>query len=163
MLDTYEHDGKRKFIGIIIAIVVVAGVVVLADHLRSGQAASTSTTATETTVTTDTTDAGPNTNTPNTLKDGSYSATNEYYVPPGAESMTVQVRLQDGIISDVSIENSGNDHDSVQFQNDFTAAYKSHVVGKKITGLHINTLVGASETTQAFNDALKQITLRAQA
>jgi hypothetical protein len=41
--------------------------------------------------------------------------------------------------------------------------YKSHVVGKNISGLKLGALAGASDTADAFNQAISQITSKAQA
>jgi uncharacterized protein with FMN-binding domain len=97
------------------------------------------------------------------LKDGTYSATASYFVPPGQESIKVSLTLSGGTITDVSVVNSENDHDSAEFQADFTDGYKTKVVGQKISGLQISSVAGASDTTDGFNEALSQIQSEAQA
>jgi uncharacterized protein with FMN-binding domain len=102
------------------------------------------------------------TSTTGNYKDGTYAATSKYSVPPGEESIQVTLTLSGGTITDASIQNSENDPESAQFQEDFATSYKSSVVGKKIAVLHLGNIAGASDTAQAFNDALSQITTKAQ-
>ena len=98
-----------------------------------------------------------------TYKDGTYTASSSYFVPHSNESIAVSVTLKGGVVTDVSVQNSEGDGESAAYQEDFTASYKSHVVGKKISGLQLSVIAGASDTTQGFNDALSQINSKAQA
>jgi uncharacterized protein with FMN-binding domain len=173
MLNTYEQQAKAKLIGTIAAVLVVAGIVVFADHIRSkdndANAVSTAQTSTanDTHVTNSSTtsdnQAVSGSNTAATLKDGTYTDSEDYFVPPGQESVAVTATIQNGVVSDISITNSKNDRESAEFQNDFAGSYKSQVVGQKISGLQIRAIAGASDTTDAFNRALSQITTKAQA
>jgi cytoskeletal protein RodZ len=175
MLETYEQNSKKKLIATVLAVIVIAGVVVLADAFKS-KAPASATTASQTTsqdVTandsssatsaSDTSDSDTSTTSDATYKDGSYSVTTEYYVPHGTESITVNLTLSSGTVTDVSIVNSENDHDSAEFQADFTVSYKSYVVGKKISGLQLSNVAGASDTTDGFNEALTKLEADAQA
>jgi hypothetical protein len=168
---THEQHSSSKLAAIVISVLVIAGVVVIADHLKkeSGQALTTpsssitATTPAPASVPSPASSA-PAANTPQpTTAAASYTASSNYYVPHGNEQITVHVTLQSGTITDVSIQNSEGDRDSQQYQEDFAAAYKSYVVGKKISGLSLSTVAGASDTTQGFNDALRQISSQAQA
>jgi uncharacterized protein with FMN-binding domain len=179
MLDTYEQNSKKKLIATVVAVVVVAGVVVLADIFRSkdstvdmtgtkdtsqtlGSNTSESGTSAGSETTNDTGTSGGTTSS-GSLKDGTYSASASYFVPAGQESIKVNLTLSDGTISDVSVVNSESDHDSAEFQADFTNGYKAQVVGKKISGLQISSVAGASDTTDGFNEALTKIASEAQA
>jgi uncharacterized protein with FMN-binding domain len=178
MLNTYEKNSKAKLITTIVAVLVVAGFVLIADHLKS-ETAENSTLASPSTVvtTTPTTNSSTSSTSSSTsagtgsgsstassaYKDGSYSATTSYFVPSGQEQIQVSLTLKDGTVTAVSIQNSEGDRDSASFQQDFASGYKQYVVGKKISGLQIRTIAGASDTTQGFNDALSKIASTAQA
>ncbi len=95
-------------------------------------------------------------------KDGSYTATSNYFVPHGSEAIKVNATLQSGVVASISVSNSENDFDSASYQESFSTAYKSHVLGKKINGLQLDVIAGASDTTQAFNEALSRIASKAQ-
>lgn len=188
MLETYEKNSTRKLVATVLAVIVIAGSTVLADHLRtkttSAVSLNTSTASTPSPVTTSentpastpsttstsssTTGAASTGSTSTTgsssgVKDGTYSATSNYYVPHGDETIAVSLTVSNGTIINASIQNSESDRDSAQYQESFAAAYKNYVVGKKISGLQLNVIAGASDTTQGFNDALTKIAAEAQA
>ncbi len=141
---------------------VVAGLVVVADQLRSrtkhqdivsNSALSTPVVA-----------VAPATSSASSgFKDGTFTATSDYYVPHGQEQIRVDLTLKDGTITDAAIQNSASNSDSSFFQQDFADAYKSYVVGKKISDLRMQVIAGASETSQGFKDALSQIANEAKA
>ncbi|MEO6513446.1 MAG: hypothetical protein ABIR37_02025 [Candidatus Saccharimonadales bacterium] len=171
MLETYEQHSRKKLVATVIAIVVIAGAVVFADHIKAenleastnvahasastAAATDSSTSVTNASTTTATTSSG--------YKDGAYMASRNYYVPHGNESIAVSLTLSGGVVTDVSIRNSEGDNESARYQQDFASAYKSYVVGKKINGLQLGIIAGASDTTQGFDDALSQIAAKAQA
>jgi uncharacterized protein with FMN-binding domain len=105
----------------------------------------------------------PTTTTTSGYKDGTYTATSQYYVPHSYEEIQVSLTVKNGIVTDSSIQNSEGDRESAQFQEQFTAYYKSYVVGKNLSGLSLSRIAGASDTTQGFNDAVTQIQSKAQA
>jgi uncharacterized protein with FMN-binding domain len=179
LLDTYEQHSRRKLIATVLAVVVIAGIVILADHLKSKRAEGTSLASTTQSQTSTTPATSMSTSSSNTTsssdssststtssssyKDGSYSASSSYFVPHGDESIKVSVTLKSGTISDVSIVNSEGDPESAAYQQSFASSYKSFVVGQKISSLQLSVIAGASDTTQAFADALSQIASKAQA
>lgn len=168
MLQTYEQKSKVKLVTTVIAVLVIAGVVLLADHLKSQDASTNTLSSTTTTTSNNSTDTASTGSTSTatstgTVKDGTYSATSSYSVPHGTEQIQVSVTLKDGIITDSSIQNSESDFDSRQYQEGFTAEYKVKVVGKKISGLHVGVIAGASDTTEGFNKALSVIASKAEA
>jgi hypothetical protein len=173
MLSTYERNSRLKLAATIVAVLVVAGIVVLADHLKSASnkvAATTTTSPTSetaaspaTTSSAGSSDASSSSRSTGVYKDGSYTATSSYRVPPGSESIQVSVTLKNGVVTASSVRNSENDADSAQFQEEFAAAYKSYVVGKRISSLQLGVIAGASDTTAGFNEALSQIASQAQA
>ena len=180
MLKTYEKNAKLKLMTTIIAVMVVAGIVLITDHLKAKNTGSNAAFTPSTTIQTPTSDTSSSTTIATTdssssassastatptssYKDGTYSASSEYYVPHGQESIKVSVTLSSGTISNVSIQNSEGDRDSALFQEDFASSYKQYVVGKKISSLQLSNIAGASDTTQGFMDAISQIASKAQA
>jgi uncharacterized protein with FMN-binding domain len=167
MLDTYEQHSKRKLATTVLAVLVIAGIVVMADHLKSSKASGNTIVPTPTTSQSShqtlSTPGTSSSSSSSSLKDGAYSASSDYFVPHGNESIKVSLTLSGGTITDVSVQNSEDDPTSAQYQEDFSASYKSAVLGKKIDGLQISNIAGASDTTQGFNDALGQIESQAQA
>lgn len=170
MQNTYQQQAKMKLAATFISIAVIAGVVIFADHLRAQKSSGVADTSQANTSqvaapAADTTSQAVDTSTgtSGTYKDGTYSATNDYYVPHGTEEIKVTLSVKDGIVTGSSVENSESDHDSARYQEDFAAEYKSYVVGKKLSGIHLSYVAGASDTTQAFNDALSDIQNQAKA
>jgi len=179
MLDTYEQRSKTKLAATVVTILVIAGLVVLADRIQSAQKDNTATAQPATVSTSAASSAANGSDTTNTTstsssettstdassgyKDGSYSVSSSYTVPPGRESIQVNLTIANGVVTSASVQNSENDFDSAQYQEEFAAEYKSQVVGKKISGLQIRIVAGASETTGGFNSALSKIASQAQA
>lgn len=164
-MQTYEQNPSAKLASIVIAVIVVAGVVLFADHMKREAAEhsggpqnviATTSPASATNTTTATPASGG-------YKDGTFTASTQYYVSDGNEQITVHVTLQSGTVTDISIQNSEGDRDSAQYQEDFASAYKAYVVGKKISGLSLDTVAGASDTTAGFNAAIARISSQAQA
>jgi K+/H+ antiporter YhaU regulatory subunit KhtT len=167
MLETHEQKSRVRLVTTIVAIIVIAGAVVLADHFKSqneptSSVAQNSTANTPVTTTTNSTSTSTAANN-GTFKDGTYNATEKYTVPHGTEQIAVTATLTDGVVTDISIKNSESDFDSQQYQEEFAAGYKTKVIGKKISDLKISVIAGASDTTEAFNDALVQIATKTEA
>lgn len=173
MLETYERHAKLKLITTVVTILVIAGVVVFADHLKAqssvgitasltNQSATSTTPSTTSASSTSTASTNATTTNSSGYKDGTYTATSDYFVPPGQESIKVNLTLSSGTITSVSIQNSEGDRDSALFQENFASQYKQYVVGKKISSLRLGVIAGASDTTQGFADALSQIAAKAQ-
>lgn len=178
MLTQYEQHGRRKLAAIVITVGIVGGTVIVTDQLKTKGETNTATelplssasTASGSSPTTTTTPAPTSTSastsssaSAESLKDGAYSATTTYYVPHGMESIKVNLTLSGGVITSATIQNSEGDHESAAYQEDFAAAYKSYVVGKSISGLQLDVVSGASDTTQGFNEAVSKIAAEAKA
>jgi uncharacterized protein with FMN-binding domain len=161
-----NNRSKQKIIAsfiVIMAVVIVTfGVKWHNKHELSETGASTPTSVSASTQSTPTTSTS-STSTSASYKDGTYTAHAEYYVPHGSEDISVTLTLKDGVVTASNIKNSESDPESAQFQEDFASSYKSYVVGKNINGLNISFIAGASETSQGFNDALRQIANQAKA
>jgi uncharacterized protein with FMN-binding domain len=173
MQPTYESRSKTKLVVTVLTIIVVAGAVLLIDNLKPKSSTQTaavqSTDSSQAVPTTDSSSTTDNTAPSaapaqtSTLKDGTYTASTDYFVPHGNENIEVTLTLKGDVITGSTVRNSEGDPDSASFQEDFTSAYKSYVVGKKITDVRLGVVAGASDTSQAFNDALQQIVSKAQA
>jgi len=179
MLNTYEQKSRLKLAATVVTILVVAGIVMLADHIKSDDSAATASIVqdsssdsvqvpsaevpSETPASTDTTSSPDSSTASSGYKDGTYTAASNYFVPNGKEKIQVSLTLQDGAITSVSIQNSEGDRDSALYQEEFATRYKSRVVGKKIDGLQISVVAGASDTTDGFNEAISKIASQARA
>ncbi|MEO7364301.1 MAG: hypothetical protein ABIV43_02225 [Candidatus Saccharimonadales bacterium] len=176
-MELYNRHAKAKLATTVIAIFVIAGTVLLADHFdisfKSGaltssipKVAASSVTAQPSTSNVSPT-ASPAIVSPpvndSGYKDGTYTAQGFYYVPDGYENISVTLSISDGVIKQSSVTNSQGDNASAQYQADFTDNYKSYVVGRSIKGLKLNRVAGASDTSQGFNDAVAKIVMEAQA
>lgn len=97
------------------------------------------------------------------FKDGAYEATGSYVSPGGNEEIKIRITLKNGVITSTSAQSKAHSSDGAEFQSQFIGAYKSEVVGKKITNVHLSQVSGSSLTSQGFNDALSQIENQAKA
>lgn len=171
MQPTVPRQATVKLLTTIAAVIIIAGLVVLADHLKSKTTpvATAAATPAKPPVNQTTQPSASNTTSsvPATLtssyKDGTYTATSNYYVPHGYENIQVSLTIKDGVVTDSSITNSESDRDSAAYQEDFASQYKNYVIGKSVSGLKLQVTAGASDTTQGFNDAVSQITAKAHA
>lgn len=172
MYPTKPNNQKQKMIA---AFVVIAAVVLVAvgvsaftknshGSTMSGTTASGTPPASSTAGTAMGSASGSSaTNTSASYKDGSYTASSDYYVPHGYENIRVALTVKNGVVTSSDVNNSESDPESASFQEDFADEYKSYVVGKRLSSIHLPYIAGASDTTQGFNDALQQIESQAQA
>jgi uncharacterized protein with FMN-binding domain len=158
-MQTYEQNGRKKLVGIVVATVILGGAVIAADKLKTK-----SVTAANTEIPTTPTDTPAATATPSSsgYKDGSYSATATYRVPHGSESIGVTLTVKNGTVTGSSLQQSMSDRESQRYQEDFAAEYQAYVVGQKLSSLNVPVVAGASDTSDAFNQAANQITQKAQ-
>ncbi|HSH55817.1 MAG TPA: hypothetical protein VK983_03255 [Candidatus Limnocylindrales bacterium] len=92
------------------------------------------------------------------FRDGTYSDVGTYTIPTGStESLGVTLVLSSDVIVDSSVTNMAKDPRSVSYQDDFIAAYKSFVIGKKIDEVDLTKVSGSSLTTIGFNTATDKI------
>lgn len=164
------QHANRKLTATVMTILVIAGLVVVADYFKSsGSAQSKIATSQQTSspmqmATTTTSSSTPTMGMSHSAyKDGTYAATSSYFVPSGQESIDVTLTVKNGVIVGSTIKNSETDYDSAVYQESFASVYKHYVVGQQLSGLQLSGVAGASDTTQGFNDALSQITSQAQA
>ncbi len=165
--DTTKQKTIAAFIVILAVVMVTVGAKAYGRHQETPAVSSTpvSTPHAETTAPS----VAPGSNVPapsptaTAYKDGTYTASAEYYVPHSAEQIDVTVTIKDGVVASSSVQNSESNPESAQFQQDFAAQYKTYVVGKSIRGLKLGGVAGASDTSQGFNEALQQIASKAAA
>ena len=96
-------------------------------------------------------------------KDGTYSATGSYRSPAGIEQVAITITLKDGVIVDTTATNLAANYTSKRYEDMFIGGYKTYVVGKKISEVHLTRVSGSSLTPAGFNDALAQIEINAKA
>ncbi|MGW2092247.1 hypothetical protein [Promicromonospora sukumoe] len=92
---------------------------------------------------------------PAVYRDGQYEATGWYGGLPS--SITVDLSLRDGVITDVDVTPHAEDETSLDLQERFAEAVPEVVVGRSIDEVELDKLAGSSGTTQGFNDAIDQI------
>lgn len=150
---------------IVIAIIALSSGAIYAatrsDTAASSTVASTDTTSGQSSSTNSSADTSTSSSSASTAsssyKDGSYTETQSYRTPEGREEITVTTTLSNGVITAVSIQNSGYDRESREYQQAFAASYESYVVGKSIDSLQLSRIAGASLTTDGFNSAIETI------
>jgi uncharacterized protein with FMN-binding domain len=175
---THEQHSQAKLLATVVSVIVIAGVVIIADHIKSKSPSMTALSPTTSVTTTpssgstnnsstgSSTTTTPSSSSPTSsggFTDGTYSATSDYFVPSGNQSIKVNVTLKSGVITAASVSQSESDPTSAEFQQGFASQYKSYVVGQKIDGLQLSVIAGASDTSQGFANALSQIENKAKA
>lgn len=85
--------------------------------------------------------------------DGDYAITGQYG-PIGEDTIDVYLTLEDGVITDVEVVGHPFTTISKTHQDAFAEAIGDVVVGEELSGLTIDTVAGASWTSEAFNAAL---------
>lgn len=91
------------------------------------------------------------------LTDGTYSTTVAYTTHHHSESIGVTVTIENGIITNVETDHSENDNRSIEYQEGFAAAIDDLVEGQSLNEVSVSRVAGASDTTNAFMQALQDI------
>jgi hypothetical protein len=90
--------------------------------------------------------------------DGSYTADGSYVAPSGQESITVDLTLEGGTVTDVTVTpHATSGTRQGEFQKQFADNIASEVVGKDIDQLDVSRVAGSSLTSGGFNAALDEI------
>jgi len=98
-------------------------------------------------------------------KNGSYSATSKYEQPEGYQSLTVNLKVENDAITEVSTTTAGGDRTSQRYVQLFNEGISTKVVGKKlnqISSAEVGYVNGASLTGEGFLSALKLIQQQAK-
>ncbi|WP_418969413.1 FMN-binding protein [Alloscardovia omnicolens] len=88
--------------------------------------------------------------------DGTYSVSGSYG-EYGSSTMDVSITLGDGTINDVTVKPTNTSAISQRYSKAFMKQIDGQVVGKQLKDLKLDTVAGASWTTEAFNTALNNI------
>ena len=100
---------------------------------------------------------------PETLKDGDYTAEGGYTSPGGAEKISVKVTLAGGVVSALMVKSdAANDPTAKQYESQFIGGVNALVVGKKLAGLSVSRVAGSSLTSMGFDDAIAKIQAQAR-
>ncbi len=88
-----------------------------------------------------------------------YTENSSYLTPARTEhKMAVTLSIADGIVTDASVTYDGqSDGFSNPNHERFNAAYKTEVIGKKLSDVSLSRVGGASLTSKAFNEAVAKI------
>ena len=98
------------------------------------------------------------TNVATTSTANTHQATISYSVPaPEQNVITVNVTVDNGVVTAVDAQNVTNSPQSQQYSARFLANYKTEVVGKKLSDVSLSRVGGASLTSKAFNAAIDAI------
>ena len=174
MYPNKPNNSKQKAVASVLtllAVVIIAGSVSAYSHKNAANTVATSSSPATTTsgqattpgTTASTSTTSATTSSSGSYKDGTYSATSDYYVPNGNESIKVTLTVANGVVTNSQVMNSEYDRESAFYQEEFASQYKRSVVGKKLSDIQLSYVAGASDTTQGFDDALSQIRNQAQA
>lgn len=94
-------------------------------------------------------------------KDGQYTASSDYYVPGGQNTVSATVTIKNGAIASVTANDNYSDGNSAYFVSNFESSISSAASGQSLNGLYLSRVGGASLTTIAFDNVLD--TIRSQA
>jgi uncharacterized protein with FMN-binding domain len=89
--------------------------------------------------------------------DGDYEAEGSYVNPGGESTVKVELTINDGTISDITVTPEATDPKSKQFQTKFAGGIAKEVVGKSLDDLDVSKVAGSSLTSQGFNEAIESI------
>lgn len=81
----------------------------------------------------------------------------DYQVRGFGESIDVSVNLKNNIVSDLKINHTPKDGESVLYHDSFDGEIRPLVVGKNIKEVNVSRVAGASFTTDAFMQAVDKI------
>jgi uncharacterized protein with FMN-binding domain len=152
---------------LVVTVVIVFGAKALSSKKPAAAMTPTASHTTTKSTTTDTTTPSTSTSTSTTAatttyKDGSYTATGSYDSPGGTEKITVHITVASDAVTTTSAESGAGDPTAQEFQDEFISGYKSLVVGKDLSSIHLSHVSGSSLTSQGFNSAIDKIKSQAK-
>lgn len=89
--------------------------------------------------------------------DGTYDAEGEYTSPGGTESISVELTLESGVVTAVTVTPEATSGNAVRYQNEFADGIAAEVVGENIDDLDVDRVAGSSLTSGGFNEAVETI------
>jgi hypothetical protein len=100
---------------------------------------------------------GPTVDTSAVYADGTFEATGEYAAPSGAESIEVELTLEDDTVTAVTVTPRATSGNAAQYQGQFAGGIAAEIVGRDIDTLQVSRVAGSSLASDGFNEALAQI------
>lgn len=87
------------------------------------------------------------------------------YTTPGGTShdMTISLTLNNGVVVGADVVYDGGEGYSNNHQRRFDAAFEGEVLGQSLSSISLSRVGGASLTSEAFNDAVADISTQADA
>ncbi|RQP10352.1 MAG: hypothetical protein EAS51_09125 [Microbacteriaceae bacterium] len=104
----------------------------------------------------------PDADTSASYADGDYSAEASYLSPAGEESITVELTLEDDVVTGITVTPEAADPTARTFQERFAGGIADIVVGKDIDTLDVSRVAGSSLTSGGFATALEAIKAEAR-
>ena len=148
---------------IVIAGIIIAAATIFGNSQKAPESASTAEESSQAETSPTPNSSEPTDSTSSAAyRDGTYTASSDYSVPRSFENIKVTLTVSNNVVTDSQIVNSEGDHESAEWQDRFAAAYKSQVVGKKLSEVQLSHVAGASDTAEGFNEALDKIKTQAQ-
>jgi len=89
--------------------------------------------------------------------DGTYEADGSYTSPGGNESVGVELTLESGIVTAVTVTPESENPTGQEYQSRFASGISGEVVGKSLDELDVSKVSGSSLTSGGFNDAVETI------
>ena len=165
----YKPNKWPKIIGLgLVSVAILAALLFYFIGLNKDSGGTASSANQSTTGATPSTVSGTATNTPATAGSaasptGSYSATASYSVPHDTNSIAVTVTLANGVISNITTQDSFSSNESARYISRFNSVVKSSVIGKTLAQAQVFQVSGSSDTSTGFDDALASIASKAGA
>jgi uncharacterized protein with FMN-binding domain len=96
-------------------------------------------------------------------KDGTYSATGKYQTRTGEEQIGVTITVKNDIVTNLVITPMADNSRSLQDQKNLAQEIPKYVIGNTLDyATHPENIVGSSDTTDGFKNAVLQIVSQAQ-
>ncbi|MCJ1672803.1 MULTISPECIES: FMN-binding protein [unclassified Rathayibacter] len=89
--------------------------------------------------------------------DGTYEADGSYTSPGGNESVGVELTLESGVVTAVTVTPESENPTGQEYQTRFASGISGEVVGKSLDELDVTKVSGSSLTSGGFNDAVETI------
>ena len=90
-------------------------------------------------------------------RDGDYTADGTYSAPSGTETISVDLTLENDVVTFVTVTPHATEGNQKKFQTQFAGGISEAVLGKDIDELSVSRVAGSSLTSSGFNDALEAI------
>ena len=89
--------------------------------------------------------------------DGTYEADGSYTSPGGNESVGVELTLESGVVTAVTVTPESENPTGQEYQTRVASGISGEVVGKSLDELDVTKVSGSSLTSGGFNDAVETI------